>query len=435
MTEAKHIAGFCETSASHIKNMAAIGRELMQRGHRFTLFNYPQLEREITKQEVAFAPLWMPDNRSVSDGAIPYPIDSQQMGVSLKNFLSFAKESARLVCENAPDALRAAKVDAVLVDMSQPAAATVAEHLKLPYMTICLALPLHRSDTVPPDFLPWKYESAWWAKQRNRLAYRLRDFMIRPLNQVLNRYRKQWGLREYRKPEDSFSPYAQITQLVAEFDFPRTNLPACFHYVGPYRRSAYNESALPLSRLDGRPLIYASLGTCQGNRIEVWQAIAKACAELDLPLIISLAGAPVPPELNDLPGGPLVVDHIPQIEVISHAAAVITHAGLNTVMEALAAGVPMLAIPITGDQFGVGARLEYSGTGKVIGLKQCRSDVVKRALTDLLSNPTYRQRASKFKRAIERTGGAETAADILVEAMLSGRPVLARDLRPAVHAG
>jgi MGT family glycosyltransferase len=435
MTEAKHIAGFCETSASHIKNMAAIGRELMRRGHRFTLFHYPQMEREITKQEITFAPLWMPDSQSVSEGAIPYPIDSDQMGVSLKNFLSFAKESARLVCENAPDALRTSKVDAVLVDMSQPAAATVAEHLKLPYITICLALPLHRTDTVPPDFLPWRYESAWWAKQRNRLAYRLRDFMIRPLNQVLNRYRKQWGLPEYGKPEDSFSPYAQLTQLVAEFDFPRTNLPACFHYVGPYRRSAYNEAAVPINRFDGRPLIYASLGTCQGNRTGVWEAIAKACAELDLQLIISLAGAPVPPELNELPGHPLVVDQIPQIEVISHAAAVITHAGLNTVMEALAAGVPMVAIPITGDQFGVAARLEYFGAGKVIGLKQCRGDVVKKALTDVLSDPTYRQRASDLKHAVERTRGAEAAADIVVEAMLTRRAVLARDLRPAVHAG
>lgn len=424
--ETKHIAAFCEPGPSHIKNTAAVGRELMRRGHRFTLFHLPQLEAQVLSEAVAFTPLTANTRSSLAtDKEILYPVDSKQEGHSVKNFLSFAQASARLVCDVAPGALQAIGADGVLADMAQPGAATVAEHLSLPYVTMCHALPLHRDALVPPDFLPWAYRSEWWAKWRNVAAYRFRDSMIRPLNRVLNGYRKQWGLQPYHRPEDSFSPLAQITQLVKEFDFNRPNLPAYFHYVGPYRRSARSETPFPFHRLDGRRLIYASLGTSRGDRVDIWQAIADACAELDAQLVISLGGAPRTPEIAELPGAPLVVDFAPQIELLSRASVVITHAGLNTVMEALGNGVPMIAVPITGDQFGVAARLTHCGAGKIIHSKDFRAATVKAAVQEMLNEPQCRVRAAAMRDAIEQTRGAERAAEIIEKVISTGAPVLA----------
>jgi zeaxanthin glucosyltransferase len=420
--EAKHFAGFCEPGPSHIKNMSAIGRELVRRGHRFTLFHVPELEAQVLHEGVEFAPL----RQSVTPGStpIPYPVESRQEGTSIKNFLSFAKESATLVCDVAPAALRAARVDCVLADMAQPAAATAAEHLGLPYVTICHAVPLHRSASVPPDFLPWTYRTSWWAKVRNTLAYQFRDLMIYPLHRRLNHYRARWGLRPYRIPEHSFSPFAQITQLVKEFDFPRPNLPRCFHYVGPYRRIPRDQTPFPFDRLDGRPLVYASLGTSQGDRSDLWSAIGAGCAELNVQLVISLGGAPRSNQIARLEGSPLVVDYAPQFGILTRASAMITHAGLNTVMEALAAGVPMLAVPITGDQFGVAARIAYRGVGRIVPLAGFQAAGVKSAVKQLLSEPAYRMRAAEVRRAIEGTRGAEAAAEIVEQVVLTHKPVL-----------
>lgn len=44
-------------------------------------------------------------------------------------------------------------------------------------------------------------------------------------------------------------------------------------------------------------------------------------------------------------GDPVVVRYAPQVELVKRAAAVITHAGLNTVLETLAEGVPLVALP------------------------------------------------------------------------------------------
>jgi len=64
--------------------------------------------------------------------------------------------------------------------------------------------------------------------------------------------------------------------------------------------------------------------------------------------------------LPSLPGWPLVVEVAPPLELLPRAALTITHADLNTVLEALSCGGPMVAIPIANDQSGVAARLAWS---------------------------------------------------------------------------
>jgi MGT family glycosyltransferase len=126
-----------------------------------------------------------------------------------------------------------------------------------------------------------------------------------------------------------------------------------------------------------------------------------------------------------LPGDPLVVNYAPQAELLARASALITHAGLNTVMEALAAGVPMIAIPITGDQFGVAARIAYRGAGEVIQAVQCRAGAVAAAVHQVLHEDRYRARAVELQRAIEQTRGAAAAAEIIEQVTGTGRAVRA----------
>jgi zeaxanthin glucosyltransferase len=68
-----------------------------------------------------------------------------------------------------------------------------------------------------------------------------------------------------------------------------------------------------------------------------------------------------------VPSNVIVVDQAPQIELLKRATLCITHAGLNTALESLAYGVPMVAIPIGYDQFGVAARIAYHGVGESLG--------------------------------------------------------------------
>ena len=83
-------------------------------------------------------------------------------------------------------------------------------------------------------------------------------------------------------------------------------------------------------------------------------------------LVISLGGGLEPERLGRLTGEPLVVKFAPQLEIVKRAAAVITHAGLNTTLESLAEGVPLVCIPMGNDQPGVAARVAARGVGVVV---------------------------------------------------------------------
>jgi MGT family glycosyltransferase len=171
----------------------------------------------------------------------------------------------------------------------------------------------------------------------------------------------------------------------------------------------------PWDRLDGRPLIYASLGTLQNGKPEIFEQIAAACIPLDAQLVISMGNPTAMP--LDLPGEPLVVAYAPHQQLIARSALVITHAGLNTTLTALGCGVPLLAIPITNEQPGIAARVAYCGAGRMLPLRQLRVERLTAMAKDVLHNPVYRQNAHRLGREIEAAGGVGRAAD-LIEACL-----------------
>ena len=100
------------------------------------------------------------------------------------------------------------------------------------------------------------------------------------MRQAVDAYRRQWGLPIHATVDAGFSRIAQISQQPVTFDYPRRGLPETFHYVGPLRFPGPEQVSFPWERLDGRPLIYASLGTLQNKTIDLFRCIAEACQGL-----------------------------------------------------------------------------------------------------------------------------------------------------------
>nr|WP_309740368.1 MULTISPECIES: nucleotide disphospho-sugar-binding domain-containing protein [unclassified Chamaesiphon] len=148
---------------------------------------------------------------------------------------------------------------------------------------------------------------------------------------------------------------------------------------------------------------------------------------VDAQLVIALGGGSNPASLPDLPGSPLVVGYAPQLELLQKAALTITHAGMNTALESLSNGVPMVAIPIANDQPGVAARIAWTGTGEVITLGKLTSSRLRTAVKKVLKEDYYKQNAVRLQAAIRRAGGVSRAADIVEQVAQTGQPVLAQN--------
>src|SRR5690606_11963874 len=154
----------------------------------------------------------------------------------------------------------------------------------------------------------------------------------------------------------------------------------------------------------------------------LFRRIALACRRLDMPLLISHCGGLTAQEVARLTrdGASLVTDFVPQREALAQAAVVITHAGLNTVLDALEVGTPMLALPIAFDQPGVAARIEHAGVGLRMNHRLASPGRIGNALKRLLREPAFGRRAARLGEEVRCAGGAERAA-VLIEAAILGR--------------
>ncbi len=401
----------------HLNPMVALGMELLRRGHGVVVFTVAD-----GASRLAGLPLEV-----VTIGSGPFPRGAVEEAFATLGRLSgmeglrfsvdyFRREQAMVLAE-LPEAVGAAGIDVLLVDQLCPAAGTVAEGLGLPFVTICNALPVNREAAVPPYFTGWR-PSRWpWGRWRNQLGNALLDRLTEPLWRDLQDQRRRLGLEPHRRREDAASPLLQLAQLPRAFDFPRERLSPRFHYVGRLADPSGLEPLLrdgvpfPWERLDGRPLIYASLGTLQNGRPELFAQIAEACAPLQAQLVISMGNpGSQPPRL---PGNPLVVAYAPHQQLIERATLVITHAGLNTTLTALGAGVPLLALPITNEQPGIAARLASCGAGRVLPLKRLRVDILRAMVAEMLANPSYRNEARRLQAESRAAGGVHKAADLI----------------------
>ncbi|MDQ6708215.1 MAG: glycosyl transferase family 1 [Acidobacteriota bacterium] len=397
-----------------------MARELQNRGHSVTFFQIADMEAKIASEGVSFRRIGESDH---PPGSLPESLaqlGALQGRAALRFTIRAVQRTTEMICRDGPDAVRAAKLDMVLVDQMEPAGATVAERLGLPFVTVCNALALNREPNIPPPFTPWNYGEAWWAHVRNRVAYQASDWVTRPVTCTLEAYRRQWKLPVYRNPDKYFSPYAQISQQPPAFDFPRRRLPACFHYAGPLRNASPHAIPFPWERLDGRPIVYASLGTLQSGKERIFRCFAEACRNFDVQLVILSYGS----ALRGMPGSPLIADYVPQIELLQRASLTLTHAGLNTVLDSLSWGVPLVAVPITYEQPAIASRIRWAGVGASVPPKRITAERIRLAIANVLGDKTFRINAGRIQSSILAAGGARRAADIIEQVALSGKPAI-----------
>jgi zeaxanthin glucosyltransferase len=415
-----HLGLLCPAETGHLNTMLPLGQELKRRGHRVTFIGIVDAQVKVLAAGLEFRAIGETEFPAGSSDLLFAELGKLSGLPALIYTLDWIKKSAIIFFKDGPTVLKDAQIEALLVDQISPEGGTVAEFLDIPFVTICSALPFNQEPGVPPLFTTWNYSPSWWAMLRNRIVYQLVNPFTKPMQNLRSRYRNSWQL----PPETSSdSQLAILTQQPAEFEYPRKNLPPYFHFTGPYHNQTSRKQVdFPWAELNGKPLIYASMGTLQNQLNDVFLLIATACLELDAQLVISLGGASLE-TLPVLPGNPIVVSYAPQLALLERAAAAITHAGMNTALECLTYGVPMVAIPITNDQPGVAARIAWAGVGEIIPLGKLTAPRLQAALKLVLSEESYRQNALKLQRSISEAGGVSRAADIIELAISTRKPV------------
>jgi MGT family glycosyltransferase len=393
-----------------------LGRELARRGHEVTVYAFLDGREKAQAAGLEFHP--------VGEDAFPAgevkrrtaELGKLQGYRALRYTVTWFRTASEAWMRELPALLRAHQTDLLLADQTVSGALTAGEHAGVRTIGLCNALAIHPDANVPPFAMHW-------APPRNArerfgiwLTYKTMSLLCADFHANVNVQRRRWKLKPMPIQVAVLPQFTYLSQQPSWFDLPR-QMPANFHYTGPWHRHETNGStddSFPWEKLDGRPLIYASLGTLQNRVDEIFHCIAQACEGLDAQLVIAL-GSKLRTEMPALPGNPIVVPFAPQVALLKRASLVITHAGLNTALETLAAGVPMVALPITNDQPGVAARLRHLGVAKVIPIAALKAPDLRAAVQEMLGNEEAKRRVLDLAQRIHKTDGIAAAAD-LVEA-------------------
>ena len=319
-----------------------------------------------------------------------------------------------------PGAVGQSGVEALIIDPIFLFGELVPMSLHLPYIQVCPILPIDPTPTTPPSAFSWAFQASPEARERNLKGLQQIGSYIAAAAPIAAAYAAKTGLKiDLHDPGATASKLAFIATCPKEFDFPGIPWPPTFHYAGPMVDDGGRAPApFDWSQLDGRPLVYASLGTLNNGRLSIHKTILAAAARLpDYQVVFSIGHNVNPADLGPVPENVMLVASAPQIELLKRAMLCITHAGLNTTLESLAAGVPMLAIPIGYDQPGIAARIAYHGVGEFLEGDDLSADGLLHQLETVLHTSSYHEKANEFREILAGTDGKKIAADIIEQAL------------------
>src|SRR5215470_16224491 len=406
--------------SGHLNPMIALARKLQSRGNDVVYFGVPDVEPVARAANLRF----------VSFGEEEFPVGSMARlwgEVANMHGLDVVKYSAtkiiprllRSTLEELPGKLAETGVQALVLDVICRFAELVPMQLRMPYIQVYPILHYDSSGATPLCYFSWPYEATPEARARNLEGLKLfREIRVNTLA-LGKAYAERVGMQvDWNSPAATVSKLAVISQVPKEFDFPIPELPPQFHYAGPFSDDAGREPVpFPWQMLTDEPLIYVSLGTLLNGLTEVYRSILRAVEKLrGIQVVISVGKNIDIRDLGPVPSNIIVVRSAPQIALLKRAALCITHGGLNTVLEALSQGVPMVAIPLGYDQPGVAARIAYHGAGEFVEVEDATAERLSELTQRVLTTPSYRDKARYFQKVIAETHGVDVAADIIERA-------------------
>jgi MGT family glycosyltransferase len=188
-------------------------------------------------------------------------------------------------------------------------------------------------------------------------------------------------------------------------------------FVGPSILARHEESNFPFDQLSDKvPILYISLGTLFNNWPNFFKMCFEAFGEQSWQVVLSKSEQVDLTALGPVPDNFLVAPHVPQLEILSRTHVFVTHAGMNSTMESLYYGVPMVAIPQNFEQAMTAHRIAHMGLGMMLEKEAMNATTLCEAVERVANNTSFRQRAQIMQRIIRREpSGYQRATDAIIQ--------------------
>lgn len=192
-------------------------------------------------------------------------------------------------------------------------------------------------------------------------------------------------------------------------------------FVGPSMDRLQDGNNLEFSMVNGRKMIYISLGSVNTDFVEFYKTCIAAFRETDYYVFMSVGTKINISELGNIPENFQVKGFLPQLEILKRADVFITHAGFNSVSEALYFGVPMLALPQVNDQHMVAKRIVAMQLGMTECMSELSSESLRSKTEELILNVQIKSNCMRMSQEMRQSANLDQAVIELEKFADSGK--------------
>lgn len=225
----------------------------------------------------------------------------------------------------------------------------------------------------------------------------------------------RWGVSAFS--DEAMFPASSCLNLVF---MPRDFHPAGrtfddrYLFVGPSFGPRARPTATLPPRDRARPLYYVTLGTAFSDRPGFFRLCLDALGLLDGDLVLSIGDHFDPAALSPIPGNATVARFVAQLDVLSECAVLVHHGGMNSVMEALFHGVPMVVAPQIPEQECTAKIITAARLGLAVDPGLGTPEVLRDAVIRVVRDPAIGERVMKMQQIVRGTNGPRDAATALL---------------------
>jgi MGT family glycosyltransferase len=398
--------------------LMSVARALVARGHTVRVLADPVLREEVEATGAQHLSWKRAPHRTVSgpEGDFVRDWEAGPEGFGrMRDLLAVGPAGA--FAADVREELTRRRPDLLLTELLLFGPQIAAEAAGVPYVVLNPTINIVPAPGVPAfgqGFLPAETEAD---RERDRVAGERGMQAWDEALPAMNAAREEQGLEPLEHVVDQGRGAALTLVMTSRaFDF-EGELPPVVKHVGP--RLDDPLWADPWVAPEGDdPLVLVGMSSDFQNQGDLTRRVVAALGELPVRGVVT-TGKGIDPDEIPAPPNVQVVRSAPHAGVLREASLVVTHCGHGTTIKSLAAGVPMVCLPMGRDQLDVAARVVHCGAGVRLE-PAAEPGAIGAAVKEVLGNPRYREAAERIAAVIAEETASDRAVEE-IEALLADR--------------
>jgi MGT family glycosyltransferase len=367
-------------------------------GHRVRVLADPTVEPAAIAAGCAFSPWRLAPHFNTLEEQTALIADLEQRNPARQFW--FARD--QIICGPAGNyatdvlgTLEEHPVDAVLAEAAVAGALIGAEASGLPTAVLMPNIYLRPTKGLPLFGTGWSPGRGPLGRARDALTAAAMKRLWASGLPALNAARAGYRLPPIGDLYELLDHCARVLVLTSpSFDFPAPALTPNVRYVGPQLDDPHWAAGHDWRPSGNGPIVLVAMSSTYQAQADVLRRVADALGRLPVRAVLT-TGPAISPADVPAPRNVRVLRAAPHSAVLREASAVITHAGHGSVLKALAAGVPLVCMPLGRDQKDNTVRVLRLGAGVRVNKRQ-GPDGIAAAVHRVLEQPSYGQAARRF---------------------------------------